>query len=362
LKFEISKDRETDMPYSPAANLVSNLPQAQAIHYVKTFIENLKAETPFLRQCTRMELPENSGNQVRLFMYTPLGANANQSAEGTVGSGLTMAVQTVNALMGEYSDYANFSSFAVATAIDPLVDNVQKEMAYRVGQSLSLLVRTVVDTSAYAIDNSVRILLPATSTSSYTTNTNTQLRSAVMSLLGRSVKPLDGRGMLGGVIHPFVLGDILADTANNSPIDILKHTPEGFQKLEDLGSTDLAEIVQFPSTDVMFCKTPLVYLTPSSPGYNPGSGAISGLSALRTYIFGRDAVIAIRLGAKGDTPFGEGNYQNIQCNVVRNAPTSQADPAGLIPAWTSYRVHFTVSLPPDTTMRLRYIDGASGIS
>jgi hypothetical protein len=208
----------------------------------------------------------------------------------------------------------------------------------------------------------VRILLPATSTSSYTTNTNTQLRSAVMSLLGRSVKPLDGRGMLGGVIHPFVLGDILADTANNSPIDILKHTPEGFQKLEDLGSTDLAEIVQFPSTDVMFCKTPLVYLTPSSPGYNPGSGAISGLSALRTYIFGRDAVIAIRLGAKGDTPFGEGNYQNIQCNVVRNAPTSQADPAGLIPAWTSYRVHFTVSLPPDTTMRLRYIDGASGIS
>lgn len=425
------------MPYSPAANLVSNLPQAQAIHYVKTFIENLKAETPFVRQCTRMELPENSGNQVRLFMYTPLGGNANQSAEGTVGSGETMAVQTVNALMGEYSNYVNFSSFAVATAIDPLVDNVQKELGYQVGQSLSLIIRTIVDTSAYAIDNSVRILLGATSTSSYTTLTNTQLRSAVMSLLGRSVKPLDGRGLMGGVIHPFVLGDIqpngsawgephclnslllawtlrreqggtlywdrerlsegtpprgdaivrsrakmkherlaemtnpadysvrnnwLADTSNNSPIDILKHTPEGFQKLEDLGSTDLAEVVQFPSTDVLFCKSPLVYLTPSSPGYNPGTGAISGLSAIRTYIFGRDAVIAIRLGAKGDTPFGDGSYQNIQCNVVRNAPTSQADPAGLIPAWTSYRLHFTGSLPPDTTMRLRYIDGASGIS
>src|ERR1039458_7160012 len=126
------------MPYSPSSNQISNLPQAQAIHYVKTFIENLKAETPFLRQITRMELPENSGNTVRLFMYTPLGSNVAQSGEGTVGSGLTVNVQTVNALMGEYSDYANFSSFAVATAIDPLVDNVQKEMAYRLGQSLSL--------------------------------------------------------------------------------------------------------------------------------------------------------------------------------------------------------------------------------
>jgi len=346
------------MPYSPAANLVSNLPQAQAIHYVKTFIENLKSETPFLRQCTRMELPENSGNQVRLFMYTPLGGNANQSSEGTVGSGETMAVQTVNALMGEYSNYVNFSSFAVATAIDPLVDNVQKELGYQVGQSLSLIIRTIVDTSMAVIDPSVWIKLAATSTTSYTTCTNTQLRSAVMSLLGRSVKPLDGRGLMGGVIHPFVLGDILADTSNNSPIDILKHTPEGFQKLEDLGSTDLAEVVQFPSTDVLFCKSPLVNLTPS---YNPGTGN-SGCTAIRTYIFGRDAIIAIRLGAKGDTPFGDGSYQNIQCNVVRNAPTSQADPAGLIPAWTSYRLHFTGSLPPDTTMRGRFIDGASGIS
>lgn len=343
------------MPYTPASNQISNLPQAQAIHYVKTFIENLKAETPYLRQCTRMELPENSGNTVRLFMYTPLGANTTQSAEGTVGSGLTVNVQTVNALMGEYSDYANFSSFAVATAIDPLVDNVQKEMAYRLGQSLSLLVRTLVDTSAAAIDPSVAIALAATSTSSYTTNTNTQLRSAVMSLQGRSVKPLDGRGMLGGVIHPFVLGDILADTSNNSPIDILKHTPEGFQKLEDLGSTDQAELVQFPSTDVIFAKTPLVNLTSNYK-------SVSGLTGIRTYIFGRDAVIGIRLGAKGDTAFGDGNYQNIQCNVVRNAPSSAADPAGLIPAWTAYRVHFTVSFPPDTTMRLRYIDGASGIS
>jgi hypothetical protein len=34
----------------------------------------------------------------------------------------------------------------------------------------------------------------------------------------------------------------------------------------------------------------------------------------------------------------------------------------MIPAWTSYKVHFTVSPPPDTVGRVRYIDAASGIS
>jgi hypothetical protein len=89
---------------------------------------------------------------------------------------------------------------------------------------------------------------------------------------------------------------------------------------------------------------------------------VTGLTALRTYIFGRDGIFAINLGASNDTTFGDGDWRNIKCNIVQNAEPTVADPEGLIPGWTSYRVHFTTSLGPDTTIRMRQIDAASAIS
>lgn len=341
------------MAYSPASNTTSNLPQSTVIFYDKAFIQNLKANTPFIRVASRRDLPRNSGNQLRLFMYTPLAANTTQATEGTVGTGVTVAVQTVTPTIGEYADFASFSSLSLATAIDPLVENVEVEFAYRLGETLSALTRTTID-GAFAIDASSRVQLAATSTTSFTTLSNSVIRSAVMSLSGRNVMPLDG-GKFGGVIHPFALGDVLADTSNNSPLDILKHTPSGLLALNDLGGIEQEEVVEFPSSAVSFFKSSQVTTTPNYLG-------VTGLTALRTYILGKDGVIAINLGGQGDTAYGEGDWRNIKCNIVQNAPLSVADPAGMIPGWTSYKVHYTASLPPDTTMRVRLIDAASGIS
>jgi len=343
------------MAYSPASNTTSNLPQSTVIYYDKSFIDNLKANTPFLRVASRRDLPRNSGNQLRLFLYTALAANTTQATEGTVGTGVSVAVQTTTPTIGEYADYASFSSLSLATAIDPLVENVAVEFAYRLGESISAITRLVAD-SASGADSSVAVELPASSTSVYTVLTNSQIRSSVMSLQGRNVLALDGQtGKYGGVIHPFALGDVLADTSQNSPLDILKHTAPGLMKLDDLGTTDQAEVVEFPSSAVAFFKSTQVTTTANYQ-------SVTGLTALRTYIFGRDGVIAINLGGNGDTSYGDGDWRNIKCNVVQNAPISVADPAGLIPGWTSYKVHYTASLPPDTVMRLRYIDAASGIS
>jgi hypothetical protein len=46
---------------------------------------------------------------------------------------------------------------------------------------------------------------------------------------------------------------------------------------------------------------------------------VTGLTALRTYIFGRDGIFSIKLGAQGDTGFGDGEWSNIKCNIVQNA-------------------------------------------
>jgi len=292
-------------------------------------------------------------------MYVPLAANTSQTTEGTVGSGVTVSVLNTSATIGEYADYANFSSLSLATAIDNTVENVAREMAYRLGESLSALVRATAD-GANSVDSSVLTKLAAASTTSFTTLSLTYVRNAVQSLAGRSVRPFDEASKnFAGVIHPFSLGDMLADNSNDSPIDILKHTPSGYARLDELISTDLTEVIEIPTSGVSFFQSNLVT---TSSNYNPGSGAVTGLTALRTYIFGRDGIFSINLGAPGDTGLGDGEWRNIRCNVVQNAEPSVADPSGLIPGWTSYRVHFTTSLGPDTTIRIREIDAASAIS
>ena len=288
-------------------------------------------------------------------MYVPLGANTATTTEGTVGTSIPVSVLNTTAVIGEYADYANFSSLSLATAIDNTVENVAKEMAYRLGESLSALVRATAD-GANAVDSSVLVELGASSTSSFTALSLSQIRNSVQSLAGRSVRPFDEAGKaFAGVIHPFALGDALADNSNDSPIDMLKHTPVGLARMEELISVDLTEVITLPSSGVDFFQTNQVTTTSNYQ-------AVTGLTALRTYIFGRDGIFSIKLGAQGDTGFGDGEWQNIKCNIVQNAEPSVADPEGLIPGWTSYRVHFTTSLGPDTTIRIREIDAASAIS
>jgi hypothetical protein len=288
-------------------------------------------------------------------MYVPLAANTTQTTEGNPGSSLSVSVLTTTATIGEYADYANFSSLSLATAIDSTVENVAKEMSYRLGESLSALVRATAD-GASSIDSSVLVKLAAASTSSFTALSLSQIRNSVQSMAGRSIRPFDEASKaFAGVIHPFALGDVLADNSNDSPIDILKHTPVGLARMEELVSVDLTEVIELPSTGVHFFQTNLVTKTANFQG-------VTGLTALRTYMFGRDGIFAINLGAQGDTGFGDGEWRNIKCNIKQNVEPSVSDPEGLIPGWTSYRVHFTTSLGPDTTIRQRQIDAASAIS
>jgi len=260
-------------------------------------------------------------------MYVPLAAVTTPTTEGTVGSSLSINVLTNTATIGEYADYANFSSLSLATAIDATVENVAKEMSYRLGESLSALVRATAD-GASSIDASVLVELAASSTSSFTALSLSQIRNSVQSMAGRAIRPFDEASKaFVGVIHPFALGDVLADNSNDSPIDILKHTPAGQARMDELVSVDLTEVIELPSTGVHFFQSNLVTKTSNYSG-------VTGLTALRTYIFGKDGIFAINLGAQGDTTYGDGEWRNIKCNIVQNAEPTVADPEGLIPGYS----------------------------
>jgi hypothetical protein len=145
-------------------------------------------ETPFVRCAERRDLPLNSGNQLVLFEYNTFGANIAQATEGTPGQGQVATLVTNTSTIGEFADYASFSSLALATAIDDTLANVAKEFSYRLGQSLSALVRLSCD-GAPAIDSSVAIKLAAASSSSFTSLSIGTIRAAIQSMAGRSIKP-----------------------------------------------------------------------------------------------------------------------------------------------------------------------------
>src|ERR1022692_1539097 len=115
------------MSIANASNMQSNLPQAQANYYDRSFIKNLKQNTPFVSVATKKELPRNAGNTRVQFMYPLLAANATPAAEGTVGTGVTITPVTNSQQIGEFSDFATFSSMAIATALDPVVENRSEE-------------------------------------------------------------------------------------------------------------------------------------------------------------------------------------------------------------------------------------------
>jgi hypothetical protein len=348
----------------PASANTGNLPQATVTYWDKNFRENLKQQTPFVAVAERLEQPMHSGISRELFQYVPLPGNQNYTSEGVVEQPIPVQVISKAMTVGTLADNVTFSSLSLAAALDEPVVNVGKELAYRLGESLSGITRAVID-AGVAIDSSVQVKLAATSTSVFTTMALQNIRNAVQSLAGRAVKPFDMKSRLFcGVISPFVLGDVLAQTGSNSvnasPIDILKYSgPEGIAKMDELVGTDVTQTVELPSTGVKFFQSNLVTTTAN---YNPGGGAISGLTALRTYIMGRDGVFGLRLGAPNDTEFGDGQYENIKVYIESNAAPGSYDPSALIPGFCSYRCNYTASLGPDPTLRYRYIDGASAIS
>jgi hypothetical protein len=224
------------MGYSPASILTSGaLPNLQAIHYEREAIPNLKAQTPFLSMTKQKPLPLRQGNQIQFYTYALLGANINQTAEGTVGSPISESTTKILATIGQYADFINSSDLALDVAIDDpgLLQNLANELNYRLALTLNTLTQMTSD-AAVAVDANVNIQL---ANGSYLTANN--IRSAVQSLETANVRALRPDGMFGGIIHPNVVKDVYNDTSFNGLTDILKRGSEA----------DRSMLMKAPSND-----------------------------------------------------------------------------------------------------------------
>lgn len=220
---------------------------------------------------------------------------------------------------------------------DPgLLQNLAGELNYRLALTLNALTLLTSD-SAVAVDSTVNIVLP---NGAYMTANN--IRSAVQSLAAANVRPWkDNR--FGGLMHPYIVKDVLNDTSTNGLTDILKRGNESDRsKLMTVPTND--EVIEFAGAT--FKQTTTVN-TPT----------IGGNTYYNTYLYGDDALFSVFLGP---TPEGGKNYKlNVQ---MAPESGSVSDPGRLIGGWVSYNVRFTNTLPPGAVQRLRRLQSESSSS
>lgn len=335
--------------FSPTSMQSGNTPQAAlTTHYNKNFIENLKARTVHLRLCTRFPMPANAGQIFRNFMIQPLTANTTQTTEGTVGSGISVTINYQDYQLGQWADFLNISDKAFITTISDDLMNYEKEMAYRLALTVDDLVMAYFD---YLRTLDAKTANQDVLTGNYQL-TKQQIEQVPFSLEGQNVLPMD-KGYYCGKIHPFFIGDLMAlDNSNNSVVDILKHTPEGLMKLEELPNGPEGDEVNY----IELLGARWMRSTNCTQSTTSPVAVASGLTSVRTYIAGKDAIVAIKLNRPDRTNIDDGNYRNMTLWRGEYKPGNVADPAGVVGAGTSYNVILAFGVPPDTTSRARCFD------
>lgn len=121
---------------------------------------------------------------------------------------------------------------------DPsLLQNLSTELNYRLALTLNSLVQLTSD-AAVAVDSSVNVQL---ANGTYLTANN--IRTVTQQLAGVNARPLTKDGYWGGIIHPYVVHDVLNDTSPNGLSDILKRNESTVDKL--LTPLSNEDVIQF---------------------------------------------------------------------------------------------------------------------
>lgn len=213
-------------------------------------------------------------------------------------------------------DFITCSDLNLDVAIDDELTNLSQHLGYRGALVIDTVTQMEID-AAVALDGAANVVVPDGSYTSAST-----VRAAVASLAGRNIKRFED-GFYHGLIHPFVLGDILNDATWNGLTDILKRSESG-QKLlmEGMGQGDERPVVD--AFGVRFVQSTNVPLTSGVP--------TTGKSAYSTYLTGKDGIFSVRLGDT-DVP----KDRNFRAKVLRFTE-SAFDPAGVIAGGVSYNV------------------------
>lgn len=177
------------------------------------------------------DIPKNGGKTIEFRKYTPLKKALTPLTEGVTPSGNKLDVSTIEATVKQYGDYIELSDFLLLTAIDNNLVEATKLLANQAELTLDTITREVINGGtnvlyAPAIDAS-GTETEKTGRSQITADcklTTKLIFKAVAVLKTMNAKPVSAIGAFGGIIHPMVAYDLMADAKKqNVWLDVYKY-------------------------------------------------------------------------------------------------------------------------------------------
>jgi N4-gp56 family major capsid protein len=325
------------MAYTPASvilqgntNLQHNYTGGSAsglyiFHYQTKALDTLQKKFVFMDVLKLDDMPKQSGNTVQWYRYRELGTNTTavgSAAEGAVGTAIpALNSDIITATLSQYMDFVTLSDRVILTSIDGMVQSATERMSYRAAYTVDTITRAEID-SISAADRSSALL------GTYLSSGDIRLSHAY--LQGNDVRPMQSGSCAGyfcGIIHPYIVFDVVNDPAANGIVDVRKYT-EGnpFEKVEDRGQA-------FTFNGIMFKVSTNVLVASSN---------------YRTYIFGDGGIGGSQLAGKGPSKVSDPRNQRFRLHVEGNLAPSLANPTGSIGGFVSYNFCYVAKVLTDT--------------
>lgn len=315
------------MPYSPASNVTStpSISHLATVFYKREGLDVLRQMNRFMGVCEPDNIPARSGKTVQWFRYSTFAANSSPSAEGVVGTGLSLTTSTVSATVDQYSDFLSLSRMLKTTAIDDIKVNASRELSYRASISVDTIARAEFDSNLASVTGSLAGV----------SLTRQDIINQIGAMRASNIKPKDD-GLFAVIEHPYITIDLMSDNTAGSFTELAKYTVNksgDYPTNGEVGIVGGARV--FESTNV-------------------GTSGSAPNVLYYAYIVGKGAVGAVALAGNGPQDVVDPSKEMFKLNVI-DTDANPADPEGQISTYISYWFAFAVKTLDSTNYRYRIL-------
>lgn len=302
------------------------LHQTSAIYFRKAALNRLMPRLYFYQLGFKITMPRNNGKTMQMFRVNLPGANVIPAAEGVSPNPVPQSSYPITAVLEQYSDYMDSSTFYNETDINArgTARQMVEDLSFRAALSLDTIVRAELDSNtAYTVPTIGQNFTAA------------DIKSEVSIMAGSNIKPYDNNDWRL-VIHAYVEYDLKSDNTAGGFIDTMKYT-QGAKVLN-------GEIGKIGGARVMV--TTNVNVTGSAPN-----------ALYSSYLFGYQSFAVIPL--EGSAPSEVTDPQNQQFKVtVVNPKVGVGNETGEIGTIVSYRFAMAVKVTDPQRMRIILCDAS----
>lgn len=198
----------------------ANFKNAIQIYYDRVLLTRLEKRLKLDQWGAKKKLPKNEGNQVKWTRYDNLAPDVNPLTEGVTPAVTNLTSQQITATPVQFGNFVELSDLLVDEALDPVVENALKVLAYMAAQSFDTIIRNslhsnVTDQFANGKADENAILQTDVLNAE-------EIRKAATNLKIEDVMPFSD-GNFQACIHPASGFDIQSDTASTGWIELNKY-------------------------------------------------------------------------------------------------------------------------------------------